>query len=101
MKKQIRFTPETWEQLLEQKKALKKPINEIVSEKIVQTLDTNRNRVFGKYIIDIPMSSAKILDLSDEADHLLKKAQHTTTAVRTAQWKSPFVSVEEIILQII
>lgn len=101
MKKQIRFTPETWEQLLEQKKALKKPINEIVSEKIVNTLSTNKNMVFGKCVIDVPMISAKILDLSDEADRLLKKAQHATIAVRTAQWKSPFVSVEEIILQII
>lgn len=101
MKKQIRFTPETWEQLQAEKKALKMPIGEIVSNKIVKTLYANRNRVFGKCVIDLPLSAAKIVDLSDEADYLLKKCQMATTAVRKSHGLSSFVSVEEIILQII
>ena len=101
MKKQVRFKPEQWQKLNELKKLSSLTFSELIDNTIIDYLQTNKNKVFDKLIIEIPMKSAKIIDVSDKARKLILKAKMSTQAVRDSQGLNPFISDEEIILQCI
>ena len=101
MKKQVRFKPEQWQKLNELKKLSSLTFSELINNTIVAYLQTNKNKVFDKLMIDIPMTSAKIIDIEEKAKKLITKANMSSQAVRRSQGLKPFISDEEIILQCI